>query len=469
MKLIVLLGVLLPLLLTNLGATGALGRSRDILIIAGPPSHGPGVHRFPAGAAVLAEALNRSGGPVQAEAVEGWPADPARVRSADLVVLYSDGLGGHVARGRAAELRARWQDGGALAVLHFALEPPEDEPALADLLLDAIGGRFEAGWSVNPVWRLRAALEPGHPAAAGVGALEVDDEWYFHLRFRPGINPLLAAHPPRMVVEQDGPRSGNADVRTALDRGEAQVVAWTWAPEGKPRGFGFTGGHSHRFWYQDDFRRLVVNGWLWAAGLEVPARGFAVVSPTAPLFATIDEAIARGDEADVRRHVAADPARVQGAKGARLTPLQQAILRKQTAIAQLLLAAGADVQAPDGSGRTPLHLAVERGDEEMVAELLARGADPARRDRPGGCSMPGLIPMCGASAAGRRCTRRRRAAGRSWCGCCWRAAPTRRWCPRPGSPRSTLPASSRTRRRSACWNRAEERLAPGRPVHLRNR
>lgn len=364
-------------------ATAAPGAARDVLIIAGPPSHGPGVHRFPAGAALLAEALNRSGAPVRAEAVEGWPADAARVGAADLVVLYSDGLGGHVARGRAAELRERWLAGRALAVLHFALEPPDDEPALAALLLDAIGGRFEAGWSVNPVWRLQAAPEPAHPAAAGVGPLDIDDEWYFHLRLAPGIQPLLAAHPPRAVVAQDGPRSGNPTVRAALERGEPQVVAWTWEPAGRPRGFGFTGGHAHRFWYQDGLRRLVVNALLWSAGLEVPAGGFALASPSAPLFATVDEAIARGDEADVRRHLATDPRRVHGTAGARLNPLQQAILRKQSAIAQVLLEAGADVQAPDGSGRTPLHLAVERGDEEVVAALLARGADPARRDKIG--------------------------------------------------------------------------------------
>ncbi len=48
--------------------------------------------------------------------------------------------------------------------------PPENDPELARLLMDAIGGRFEAGWSVNPGWRLQAALEPEHPAARAVGA-----------------------------------------------------------------------------------------------------------------------------------------------------------------------------------------------------------------------------------------------------------------------------------------------------------
>lgn len=363
--------------------TSSADGPKTVLLIAGPPSHGPGVHRFPAGAELLAEAINQSGGRVRAEVALGWPQDPAPFAAADLVVLYSDGLGDHVARGRAAELRARWEAGRPLAVLHFALEPPEDDPELARLFMDAVGGRFEAGWSVNPVWRLQAAPEPTHPAAGGVGRLDIEDEWYFHLRLRADVKPLLAANPPADVVQQDGPRSGNPAVRAALARGEPQVVAWTVENAAGVRGFGFTGGHAHRHWYDTNLRRLVVNGLLWSLRLEIPPGGFALTSPTVPLHATIDEAVARGDQADVRRHLTADPARVHGAPGARMNPLHQAILRKQTPIALLLLSRGADPEALDSSGRTPLHLAVERGDVDVVWALLAQGADPARRDKIG--------------------------------------------------------------------------------------
>lgn len=356
---------------------------KTVLLIAGPPSHGPGVHRFPAGAELLAEAINQSGAHVRAAVSLGWPQDPAQVAAADLLVLYSDGLGGHVARGRAAVLRARWEEGRPLAVLHFALEPPEDDPALARLLMDAVGGRFEAGWSVNPVWRLHASPEPSHPASAGVAPLDIADEWYFHLRLRDGVQPLLAALPPSEVVQEDGPRSGNPAVRAALARGERQVVAWTVGGPDATRGFGFSGGHTHRHWYDPNLRRLVINGLLWTLGLEIPPGGFSLTSPSVPLHGTIDEAVARGDQADVRRHLAADPARVHGAPGARLNPLHQAILRRQTPIALLLLSRGADPQAPDSSGRTPLHLAVERGDLDVVWALLQRGADPTRRDKIG--------------------------------------------------------------------------------------
>jgi hypothetical protein len=48
-----------------------------------------------------------------------------------------------------------------------------------------------------------------------------------------------------------------------------------WAvkrPDGG-RGFGFTGGHFHDNWGNDDFRKVVLNALLWVAKGEVPPSG----------------------------------------------------------------------------------------------------------------------------------------------------------------------------------------------------
>ena len=96
-------------------------------------------------------------------------------------------------------------------------------------------------------------------------------------------------------------------------------------------------------------------------------------------FATIEEAIARGDLADVRAHVAVDPAgATRTGKGG--LPLHQAILRNKTDIALLLLDSGASVDVPDRTARTPLHLAVERGNVALVTALLQRRARANERD-----------------------------------------------------------------------------------------
>jgi hypothetical protein len=36
---------------------------------------------------------------------------------------------------------------------------------------------------------------------------------------------------------------------------------------------GFTGGHAHKNWGNDNFRKLILNALLWTAKMEVPAEG----------------------------------------------------------------------------------------------------------------------------------------------------------------------------------------------------
>ncbi|KAJ0421530.1 ankyrin repeat-containing domain protein [Aspergillus carlsbadensis] len=63
------------------------------------------------------------------------------------------------------------------------------------------------------------------------------------------------------------------------------------------------------------------------------------------------------------------------------TPLQSAIAKGLTEIAQLLLDAGADVNAPAAPkcGRTALQAAVEAGNIQFVQLLLDAGADAAAK------------------------------------------------------------------------------------------
>jgi type 1 glutamine amidotransferase len=62
--------------------------------------------------------------------------------------------------------------------------------------------------------------------------------------------------------------------------GEPEHVMWcTTRPDGG-RGFGFTGGHFHRNWSDENFRKIVLNGLLWIAKVPVPKDGVAsVVTP----------------------------------------------------------------------------------------------------------------------------------------------------------------------------------------------
>lgn len=355
---------------------------KAVLLIAGPKSHGPGQHEHPAGCELLAQHLRGSGLGIHAEVSLGWPQDAAKIAAADTLVIYGDGLADHIANGHLPALRQRLDAGKGLAILHFALEP--GDPELAKLLDAAIGGHFDPAWSVNPIWKMSAPTVAKHPATRGVAAFDLEDEFYYHLRLRPEITPLLQALPPADSLGVDGPRAGNPAVRKALAEQVPQTLAWVIENPNQARGFGFTGGHFHRNWANENFRRLVLNAIVWTAGLEIPETGVTANVAATPAYQTIDESIARGTPDDVRAFLQAHPGSLQ--KGSRPTsrsPLEQAVLRNKQDTALLLLKAGAEPNVADASKRTPLHLAIDRNNPILITALLKAGAKPDLRDKDG--------------------------------------------------------------------------------------
>ena len=372
---------LTPCLLSAVLLAPLPAAQHSILFIAGPKSHGPGFHEHPAGCALLAKHLETSGLDLKVSVSEGWPQDPAAVSNADAIVIYGDGMDAHPAKGHLDALRANYQAGKGLAVMHWALEP--GDPELAKLLTETIGGYFDPDWSVNPIWQMKAPTFGKHPAAQGVAPFEIEEEFYYHIRLREDVVPLLQALPPVDSLGADGPRSANPAVRKALADKVPQTLGWVVANPNKSRGFGFTGGHFHRNWANPEFRQLVLNSIVWIAGAEVPAQGVSSQVAAAPAYQTIDEAIAKGDLADVKLHLAANPESANQGRDKTRTPLAQAILRNKTEIAELLLQSGANPDLQDSSQRTPLHLAVDRRNPAAVTALLKAKAKPNVGDRDG--------------------------------------------------------------------------------------
>jgi hypothetical protein len=369
-------------LLSCIGFATAAFAETTVLFIAGPKSHGVGQHEHPAGCRLLADHLNAAGLGIRAEVSEGWPSDAAKITAADTLVIYGDGINAHPAKGRLAELRERHKAGKGLAVIHFALEPAD--PEMAGFFDEAIGGHFSPDWSVNPIWTMKDPVIATHPATRGVESYEIEDEFYYHIRLREDVIPLLKALPPADSLGDDGPRSGNPAVRKALADGVPQTLGWVVENENGSRGFGFTGGHYHHLWGHKDFRKLVLNAIVWTAKVEVPESGVTAEVAAEPVHASIDEAIAKDDLADVKLHIAANPDSLH--KGGRETsrpPLEQAILRNKTAIAVFLIESGANPDGAEGSARTPLHLAVERNNPTVLAALLKAGAKPSPPDQAG--------------------------------------------------------------------------------------
>jgi len=260
------------------------GKRRNVVLIAGKKSHGYGAHEHKAGCILLAKALNESGLKVQAEViVGGWPQDPRILDDADCIVIYADGGGGHPFNAHLPELDKLMRRGVGMVCIHYGVEVPKG--ASGNAFLDWTGGYFETNWSVNPYWTADYKTFPKHPTTNGVKPFSINDEWYYHMRFREkmeGVTPILSGLPPATTLVKDdgslarpdGSHNNNPHARKAvLERKETQHMAWARQRPDGGRGFGFTGGHNHWNWGHNQFRTLVLNAIVWSAGLDVPRKG----------------------------------------------------------------------------------------------------------------------------------------------------------------------------------------------------
>jgi type 1 glutamine amidotransferase len=279
-------------LLTLFAVTRGLADDKKIVFIAGKPSHGPGEHEHRAGLLLFQKCLADFPG-VQVEVCSnGWPADDAVFTGAAAVVIYSDGGDGHPALqgDHLKTLGALMDKGVGLACIHYAVEPTQEKGQKE--FLNWIGGCFEINRSVNPVWEADFKSLPEHPITRGVKPFEIKDEWYFNMRFQDGmkgVTPILMAVPtPDTMRRPDGPHEGNPAIREAVKRSDPQIMAWAYERPDGGRGFGFTGGHYHHNWGNDNSRKLVLNAILWVAKVEVPADGVASAVTAADLTANLD-------------------------------------------------------------------------------------------------------------------------------------------------------------------------------------
>ena len=293
----------LPLLLLVCAALGtpvfAEGAKKNVVMIAGRPSHGPGDHEHNAGIQLLAKCLGQG----EADRVDvkfhlnaEWPS-AEEFAKADTVVIYSDGGGGHpaVSPEHLAQLGKEMKRGCGFVCLHYAVEVEKEKggPEFTDWL----GGYFEKNWSVNPHWDADFKSLPGHAITSGVQPFGTNDEWYFHMRFRDGmkgVTPILSAIAPDTTMSRgDGTHSGNPAVREDVKNKVPQHVAWAVQREDGGRGFGFTGGHYHKGWANENQRKLVLNAIVWSAKAEVPTGGIESKVTDEDLAANLDPKGAR--------------------------------------------------------------------------------------------------------------------------------------------------------------------------------
>ncbi len=281
-------------------ATGAAGNDKlpggkkQVLLLAGNPSHGFGAHDHLAGCSLLAKLLNESGLPVEAKVHSlqnsGWP-KPEELAAANTIVIYSDGGDNHPFNKHLEELAELTAKGVGIVCIHYGVEVPKEKSGEA--FLDWTGGYFEMNWSVNPHWIAKYEKFPKHPTTNGVKPFSTNDEWYYHMRFREkmeGVVPVLTDLPPENTVGKDGTHSGNPAVREAIKNKEPQHMAWATQRADGGRGFGCSGGHVHWNWGNNQFRKLILNAIVWTAKVDVPADGVKAGT------VTVDDLLQNHDE-----------------------------------------------------------------------------------------------------------------------------------------------------------------------------
>ncbi|MBK9755490.1 MAG: ThuA domain-containing protein [Nannocystis sp.] len=200
-----------------------------IVLVAGAPSldHPPGAHEFFAGSAILAKLLCQTPGVTPVLVKNGWPTDETIFAGASSIVFYLDGRDTHPLADPAkyAALKPHIEAGAGFVNLHYAVDY---NPPVGAQILPWLGGYYEAGYSVNPIWKATYAALPAHPIANGVPAFTVNDEWYYDMRWidgMVGVTSILQSVPPRRPAPPPTPRPTRAARRPPPGPSTARTAA----------------------------------------------------------------------------------------------------------------------------------------------------------------------------------------------------------------------------------------------------
>jgi type 1 glutamine amidotransferase len=277
--------------------------TRTLVLMAGKPSHPPRMHEFNAGVQLLAKSLSNVDGLEVRVVLNGWPKDESVFDNADAVVFFMDGGGRHEAvqeEGRRLKLIDSWAAKGVgLGFMHYGVEVLADQAG--EEFRRWIGGHYEHMHSCNPIWEPAFSSFPDHPITRGVKPFQIKDEWYFNMRFVAGLAgneagrvdgtefvPILVAAPSDEV--RDGPyvypKGPYPHIQAA--KGRTETMMWAVQRSDTGRGFGFTGGHFHDNWGNDNFRKVVLNALLWVAKGDVPPSGIESSVSQEELNANLD-------------------------------------------------------------------------------------------------------------------------------------------------------------------------------------
>ncbi len=248
-----------------------------IVLIAGlaNPKLKSGEHEYLAGCALLMRMLKQTPNVEPVLVKDGWPKNPDTLKGAKCVVMFLEGANAHTAikESRFKELQKLEADGVGIVHLHSAIDYPKD---YGDRTRALAGAHWEAGYSLRAHWVAEFKDFPEHPITRGVTPFKIDDGWLWKLRFNSemkGITPLLRTISPK-------------DTKKTTE--DEAIISWAYERPSKGKSFAFTGCHLHESWKLDGYRKYIVNGILWSAGVELPKGGAPVKLPAEEAWINLD-------------------------------------------------------------------------------------------------------------------------------------------------------------------------------------
>lgn len=246
--------VFLAAMALNLSGNTDAAEPVKILLVSTKLDHPPASHMYAFECDLLGRCLVKTPG-VEVVRAEDWPKDEKVLDGVKSIVYYSRPAGDIVLSPKHKALfLKKMKEGVGFVAIHWATAA---EKHLGQEYLGVLGGWFHfdhSGLKVDKLPLIQA--DPSHPVCRGWKGFPLREEFYLNLKFHPDARPILKA---------------------TVD-GKEQTVAWALERkgEGKGRSFGTTLGHFHDNFTIPEFRKALVNGILWTAGVEVPSEGAPV-------------------------------------------------------------------------------------------------------------------------------------------------------------------------------------------------
>jgi type 1 glutamine amidotransferase len=249
-------------------------KAAKIVFIAGSNFYKPGEHEYIGGCALLMHMVKQTPGVAPVLALD-WPKNAETLAGAKSIVFFLDGADKHsmLKADRMEQLQKLTDAGVGLVMLHQGVDIAKEH---GGRMRSWMGAAWEKGYSQRAHWVDTFKSFPEHPITRGVTPFKIDDGYLYKLRLASdphGTTPILRTANPKTPGAK-------------LD--DTSIVAWTYERKDGGRSFAFTGGHLHVSFAEEGYRRLLTNGILWSAKIEVPTSGAPVALTNTELNAYIE-------------------------------------------------------------------------------------------------------------------------------------------------------------------------------------